>query len=65
MDDSGDYYWLRGTGGKWTRVNREEFIRAERSAGFYSTAGSDVATAGFSGPSIEGAITDNDKPPLC
>lgn len=45
-------------------VTKEEFIKAEREAGFYSKFGSDhEATGGFGGGSVSGSIRYEDPKP--
>ncbi len=56
-------YWLRKTGSGWRKVSRDQFIKAERAAGFWPRGmGSLVATGGFSqttaGGTIQGRITN-------
>ncbi len=41
---------------EWTEVTQEEFIRAERHAGFRPKGSSPVATGGFSGGGYRGRI---------
>lgn len=59
------HYWIKQDTEPWREVSREEFICAEREAGFVPKAGcGPVATAGFgmSGPdgSISGKIEYDD-----
>jgi len=51
-------YFLKGDWEEeYREVTKEQFIDAERAAGFHSKFGSDsVATAGFSGGGISGRI---------
>ena len=50
-------YYLKGEWeDKWTEVTEEEFIKAERSAGFRPKYGDGVATGGFSNGSISGRV---------
>lgn len=54
-------YWLRINRLEWQEVTREQFIKAERSVGFYSKDGyGKLATAGFSSSTIGGKITNED-----
>jgi len=49
----------------WAEVSEEEWVQAERSAGFHNTLGRPdrPATAGFSGSGIRGRVTyDGGKP---
>jgi hypothetical protein len=41
----------------WQEATREQFIQAERGAGFYPKSGSGVATGGFSGGATQGRVT--------
>lgn len=51
-------FWLRLQGLSWQEASREQFIRAEHSAGFFSKFGSgELATGGFNGGGVEGRIT--------
>lgn len=56
-------YWIRENELPWQEVTREQFIRAERKAGFHPKDGSGVATASFSssfpgsGEKIQGRTT--------
>lgn len=53
------FLWI--TGGAEREVTREEFIRAERSAGFRSKFGPDhPATAGFSNGVLHGRTENED-----
>jgi hypothetical protein len=46
-------------------VSREEFIRYEQAAGFFSKQGSDsVATGGFSSGSIKGSVRYSEESSL-
>lgn len=66
MTDSEEYYeyYLKSFfDDKWTKVSKEDFIKAERSAGFRPKISSDspdyyttLATSGFSGGSISGKL---------
>lgn len=51
-------YYLKGNWESgWTEVTKDDWIRAERSAGFRSKFGDDhEATGGFSGGGISGRI---------
>lgn len=74
MSDRSEKYWLKANGipgSAWTEVPKEEWIRAERAAGFrpklwsgdpaYMTT---PATGGFSSSyGISGSITNNGGPP--
>lgn len=62
-------HWLKATGipgSPWVKVTKEEWVKAERSAGFRPKA-VDVgqyATGGFGSSSgISGSLTVDDKPP--
>jgi len=52
-------YWLQKDGSPWREVTREEFVSAEKDAGFYPKSGcGSVATNGFSSSSgIAGKVT--------
>ena len=50
-------YWLKRTGSAWQEATQEQFIQAERNAGFRPKSGSGVATGGFSNGSITGRVT--------
>lgn len=69
-----DYvYWLKAEGipgSTWVKVSKEDWIKAERAAGFRPKLSSDhpdymkvCATGGFGDGRINGAITDDDNPP--
>jgi len=51
-------YYLKGNWEKeYKEVTKEEYIRAERSAGFRSKFGdNEIATAGFSGHGVDGKV---------
>jgi len=55
-------YYLKGDWEEeYTEVTKEQFIAAERNAGFHSKSGPDsLATAGFSGDGFSGKI-ENDS----
>ncbi|MBT4849331.1 hypothetical protein HON36_00575 [Candidatus Parcubacteria bacterium] len=54
-------YWLQTGTLAWQEATREQFIQAEKSAGFYPKPGcGDVATAGFSGKATKGRITSGE-----
>lgn len=61
-------HWLRADaipGSEWKKVTKEEWVRAERNAGFHPNA-VDVgqyATGGFGNGSISGSLTRDGKPP--
>ena len=59
MSDFETRYWLREGNDPWKEVFEEEFIKAERSAGFYPKSGNGVATGGFSSSRsrFEGRVT--------
>lgn len=62
MTDYGERYWLSfGRDSEWKEVTKEEYISAERSAGFRPKFGNGIATAGFSNGSINGEVTYNNK----
>jgi hypothetical protein len=53
MSEKKDRYFLR----RWKEVTKEEFVAAEREAGFHNTMGeppNEPATSSFSGKGIEG-----------
>ncbi len=50
-------YWLRVNGLAWEEATKDQFIKSERGAGFYPKYGNGLATAGFSGGSVQGRIT--------
>ena len=51
-------YWLGVIGGPYHQVSRQEFISAERSAGFTAKdGGGGLATGGFSHGNSSGKIT--------
>ncbi|MCB9802943.1 hypothetical protein H6761_02915 [Candidatus Nomurabacteria bacterium] len=51
-------YWLRVGKLPWHELTREEFVRAERNAGFRPKPGcGDLATDGFSSGNVQGRIT--------
>ena len=53
-------YWLRVrvSGLPWQEATREQFVQAEREAGFHPKPGcGDVATAGFGNGITEGRVT--------
>lgn len=61
-------YWLRSgliPGSTWTKVSKEDFIKAERAAGFHSKYGDGCATGGFGMMSnaIMGTIRYDDETP--
>jgi hypothetical protein len=59
------HYWVREPS-RWYEVTKEQFVAAERDAGFHNTLGqpNEPATAGFSGRyGIEGAVTTEPFPP--
>lgn len=41
-------FWLRRDGGPWLQVTKEEYIAAEREAGFIPNGPWEIATAAFS-----------------
>jgi len=54
-----DRYFLRvGSATRWQEVTKEEWVSAERSAGFHNTMGrpDEPATAGFSNGSVSGTL---------
>ncbi len=54
-------FWLRASSLLWQEATREQFIEAERRAGFRPKPGcGDIATGGFSGGSIQGRITSGE-----
>jgi hypothetical protein len=50
MSYSRKYYLSEDDGNTWDEVTKEEYVRAERAAGFHNTMGrpDEPATAGFS-----------------
>jgi hypothetical protein len=50
-------YWLQIVGMPWQEATEEQFIAAERAAGFRPKSGTGSATGGFSGGGINGKIT--------
>jgi hypothetical protein len=67
-------FWLKATsipGSKWIEVSKEDWIKAERRAGFRPKLWSGhvdcmkiCATGGFGDGSIAGSITTTGQPPL-
>jgi len=68
-------YWLKADaipGSQWAEVSKEDWVRAERRAGFrpklwsgdpaYMTT---CATGGFGDGQITGSITTDGEPPRC
>lgn len=54
-----DRYFLRtGKGSRWQEVSKEDYVSAERSAGFFNTLGRpyDPATAGFHSGNVSGRL---------
>ena len=60
-------HWLKATaipGSPWVKVTQEDWLKAERNAGFRPKPGlGPYATGGFSDGSIAGALTGDDNPP--
>jgi hypothetical protein len=59
--DLTERYWLRidQPGMPWQRVTRDQFIRAERAAGFRPKFGGDrLATSGFGAGGVVGRVTN-------
>ena len=50
-------YWLKVEDLAWQEATREQFILAERGAGFHPKNGTGVATGGFITGSLQGMIT--------
>mgnify|MGYP001562460708 CR=1 FL=1 len=51
-------YWLRVSGLPWQEATLEQFVQAERGAGFRPKPGcGPIATGGFSSGSVEGRVT--------
>ncbi len=51
----------------WREVPVEEFVQAEKFAGFHNLGGGPTATAGFGGRGMLGRVTNDDadlKPPI-
>lgn len=73
MSDRERVYWLKASGipgSTWTKVTKEEWIKAERRAGFRPKLSSDdprymttCATGGFGDGSISGTTTNDETPP--
>lgn len=57
MTDINERYWLRVSGLAWQEATKDQFIKAERSAGFRPKSGDGVATGGFSCGAIQGRVT--------
>jgi hypothetical protein len=61
MSNSLERYWLKYPGLSWKEVTQDQFIQAERLAGFHPKVGKGLATAGFSqeirGRKKQGRIT--------
>lgn len=57
--DMAKRYWLRTKEDPWQETTENEFIRAERNAGFYPKSGNGVATGGFSSTrsNVRGRVT--------
>lgn len=53
-----DLYFLRYNGEEEHEVTKEEFVRAERAAGFHNTLGQpdEPATAGFGSGGVHGHV---------
>lgn len=59
--DMKERYWLRISGHAWQEATKDQFVQAERSAGFRPKPGcGDVATGGFSNGSLQGRVTYGD-----
>lgn len=57
MNPDGKRYWIRVGENPEQEVTREDFIKLERSAGFFSRFGPDeVATAGFANGALTGRV---------
>ena len=56
---SDERYWIKLGSGYWREVAQDEFIKAERRAGFSQKCGSGCATGGFSSTigNVRGRIT--------
>lgn len=50
-------YWLRVSGFSWHEATKDQFIKAERDAGFRPKYGNGLATSGFGNGSLEGMVT--------
>jgi hypothetical protein len=59
MNES-DLFYLKTDWAGWTKVTKEEFVSAERAAGFRNTMGRPLepATGGFSGGGVHGATVN-------
>lgn len=53
-------YWLRVSGLPWQEATIDQFIAAERAAGFHPKTGNGVATSGFGSGAVEGKTTDGE-----
>jgi hypothetical protein len=55
-----ELFYLKTDGTDWKKVSKEEFVRSERSSGFYNTLGQpdEPATSGFSSGSVSGRSID-------
>lgn len=55
-------FWLRDN--SWREVSKEEWVRAERAAGFRNTMGEpdEPATSSFSARRVAGTITVDEDP---
>lgn len=59
MANKSTYYLNSGPNGRYQEVTMEEFVRAERAAGFHPKDGMPIgkpATGGFSGGGVHGKI---------
>ncbi len=57
MTSMNERYWLRVSGLAWQEATREQFISAERTAGFRPMSGDGVATGGFCSGALNGRVT--------
>jgi len=53
-------YWLRVSGLSWQEATKEQYMSAERGAGFRPKFEGGLATNSFSTCSVEGKTTDGD-----
>jgi len=58
---SARYYLKTDWQNDWVEVSLEEFVKAERAAGFCNKAGGPTATGGFSSGSVTGRVTYTDE----
>lgn len=58
MADDDRYFIRTGDSTPWREVDKEDYVNAERMAGFYNTLGQpeEPATAGFSNGRVQGRL---------